>query len=108
MTQLQKLNRDYNEFHWGTKEVYVEFETSYGNFIIQMAPFDLMPHVTNWFLSLAESQYWKGCAFIRNANHVMQANCGPKKYSIGESRISPSIAFQEYSDQYTHEVWTVG
>ena len=41
---------------------------------------------------------------MRAASHVLQANCSPKQ---GEE-YQPNIAFQEYSENYVHERFTVG
>jgi len=94
---------------WGTGNVYVDFETDYGKFRMKMAPFSVMPHTTSWFLTLAASGYWEGCGFIRNAMHILQANCNPKESIEGEqSQERISIAFQEYSDSYQHRPYTFG
>jgi len=93
---------------WGEGKVYVDFETKYGSFRLEMAPFDLLPHATTWFLNLAETGYWERCGFVRNANHVLQANCNPKKKGPNKNRESMSILFQEYSDKYPHKKFTFG
>lgn len=92
---------------WGEGKVYVDFETKYGSFRLEMAPFDLMPHTTTWFLNLAETGYWERCGFIRNANHVLQANCNPK-VGAEKNKESMTILFQEYSDKYPHKKFTFG
>jgi len=93
---------------WGTGNVYVDVKTDYGDFRMKMAPFELMPHTTTWFLNLAESGYWDGCGFIRNAMHILQANCNPKESTEGKTQERISIAFQEYNDKYQHKPYTFG
>jgi len=103
-----KLEQQMSRQRWGTGNVYVDFETDYGNFRMKMAPFSVMPHSTSWFLTLADSGYWEGCGFIRNAMHILQANCNPKESAEGQSQERISIAFQEYSDNYQHRPYTFG
>jgi hypothetical protein len=50
------------------------------------------------FLEIART--WKGGAFHRNANHVLQAKA--------HSEMKRSMPFQEYSDEYPHVKGTVG
>jgi len=95
------------QYRWGTGNVYVEVRTDYGSFRMKMAPFTLMPHTTSWFLSLAEAGYWEGCGFVRNAVHVLQANCNPKK-STGNDLAPITIAYQEYNDAWQHKDYTFG
>ncbi len=92
------------ERRYGSQPARVLMETSVGSLEFEMAPAHLMPYVTKWFLDLVEEGYWNGCGFVRAASHVLQANCGPKR---GETR-HPSIAFQEYSEEYTHKPLTLG
>jgi len=103
-----KLELSIAQQRWGTGNVYVDFQTDYGGFRMKMAPFSLMPHTTSWFLNLADSGYWNGCGFIRNAMHILQANCNPKVATEGKSQERISIAFQEYNDKYQHRQYTFG
>ena len=50
------------------------------------------------FLEIART--WKGGAFHRNANHVLQAKA--------HSEVKRSMPFQEYSDEYPHVKGTIG
>jgi len=106
--QRAELEQQMSRQRWGTGNVYVDFETDYGNFRMKMAPFSLMPHTTSWFLALAESGYWEGCGFIRNAMHILQANCSPKESIEGQRQERISIAFQEWSEDYQHRPYTFG
>jgi len=103
-----KLELSMARQRWGTGNVYVDFQTDYGDFRMKMAPFSVMPHTTSWFLTLADSGYWDGCGFVRNAMHILQANCNPKESSVGKSQERISIAFQEYNEKYQHRPYTFG
>jgi len=103
--ELQKHSRDALRKQYGEgKKIIVNMQTNAGPLAIEMAPDTLMPYVTKWFVDLVGSGYWDGCGFVRAAGHVLQANCNPKK----GPHTYPSIAFQEYSEEYTHKVYTVG
>jgi len=106
--QRAELEQQMSRQRWGTGNVYVDFETDYGNFRMKMAPFSVMPHTTSWFLALADSGYWEGCGFIRNAMHILQANCSPKELTGGQSQERINIAFQEYNEDYQHRPYTFG
>ncbi|GAB5373317.1 hypothetical protein AAMO2058_001740700 [Amorphochlora amoebiformis] len=103
--ELQKIARKNLIAKYGEgKRIIIDMTTDQGPLSIEMAPTSLMPYVTWWFIDLIESGFWNGCGFVRNADHVLQANCGPKK---GE-KTYPSIAFQEYTPEYPHKIYTVG
>jgi len=107
----EQLELQMSRQRWGTGNVYIDFKTDYGSFRMKMAPFNVMPHTTSWFLTLAESGYWEGCGFIRNAMHILQANCNPKEpkdSNEGKAQERISIAFQEYNDNYQHRPYTFG
>mmetsp|Transcript_14434 Transcript_14434/g.27401 ORF Transcript_14434/g.27401 Transcript_14434/m.27401 type:complete len:351 (-) Transcript_14434:216-1268(-) len=101
--QIQSRNALRKQYGEG-KKIIVKMQTSAGPLAIEMAPDTVMPYVTKWFVDLVESGYWDGCGFVRAAGHVLQANCNPKK----GPHTYPSIAFQEYSEDYTHKLYTVG
>lgn len=82
-----------------------EMNTDAGKMVFETAPFELMPHVVSFWLQQVESGYWDGCAFVRNADHVLQANCGDRKPS---HQSDVRIAFQEYSEKYPHVPMTLG
>ena len=67
-------------------------ETSTGQFVIGMAPFDLIPYSVYNFLEIART--WKSGAFHRNANHVLQV--------MAHSDVKQSMPFQEYSPDFPH------
>lgn len=85
-----------------------------GVVVIEMAPTSLMPTAVLYFLSQVEAGAWDGCAFIRNANHVLQADPStPERKSRRHDfktivHQSESIPFQEYSADYPHKEFTVG
>jgi len=72
-----------------------------------MAPFNMLSHATSWFLNLAESGYWTNCGFIRNADHVLQANCNPKTgKDANKERFQ--VLIQEYNQDFPHKKYTFG
>ncbi|ETO30840.1 hypothetical protein RFI_06276 [Reticulomyxa filosa] len=113
-------------------EVTVQINTRFGIIEIEMAPFNIMPHTTRYFLQMIASGFWNGCHFFRNANHVIQANCHHRCVACsfqmccvvckenaqakvffwigtnGRHEYEPSISFQEYSEEYVHKPFTVG
>jgi cyclophilin family peptidyl-prolyl cis-trans isomerase len=78
-----------------------------------------MPVTINMFLKQVHHKLWNGCAFVINAMHIFQA--GPHKYeneryvpnhpdllgNFKEAKLD-KIPFQEYSEQYPHEQYTLG
>lgn len=76
--------------------------------VIEMAPMKSMPHVISYFLNLVETQFWNGCHFFRNAQHVIQANCHRRQPK--HEMISPHILYQEYDKNlsYLHKKYSVG
>lgn len=133
---LQKQNLFFSHLRWGKGPARVvlelgglkgeEAQHEKADVIeLEMAPFELLPHVTHWFLTMVETGYWDGCHLIRNAHHVLQFNChartaatgnpdllarvpGPK--AAAESRIGgyKSIVFQEFSPDFNHSPFTLG
>jgi hypothetical protein len=49
---LQKQSRIFNQLRWGEGPARVLLETSEGEIEIETAPFDLMPHTINYFLTM--------------------------------------------------------
>ncbi|CAJ1947147.1 unnamed protein product [Cylindrotheca closterium] len=69
-----------------------------GQVTIQMASASLIPCSVFNFLEIART--WKGGAFHRNANHVLQA--------AARSEVTKSMPFQEYSPEHPHKKGTAG
>lgn len=97
----------------------VEFEYGKGTkvksstFTLELAPLDVMPHSVHLFLQMVAHQLWDGTVFLHTAHHVLQAS--PTDYDTGDSKRQTfdmaglsHLSFQEYSDQYPHEKYTVG
>jgi cyclophilin family peptidyl-prolyl cis-trans isomerase len=86
-------------------------------FVIELAPEGLMPHVTYWFLERVTRGLYNGASFHRNAPHVVQAGPAPN-FLTRPSEVNlatqfkesgfGSLLFQEYSPQYPHEKYTLG
>ena len=98
-------------------------EPKHGEFIIELAPIDLMPHSVHLFLSQIAEGYWSHGtpAIVINPGHVLQACPHPclesaslgGKYSgdpyfdMKKTGID-AVSFQEYSPKYPHEKYTIG
>jgi len=90
------------------------------NIAVEMAPSHLMPYTVAYFLRQVEAGVWRGCSFMRNAGHVIQAgtvpsgpmkdNCKNKKFKeLGLPGVrNDGVLFQEYSSDYPHKKYTVG
>ena len=85
-------------------------------FVIELAPLDLMPHSVYFFLLQVYNGCWNGRSFDRNAEHVIQAGLYPY-YATPDNAEDDGhfeelklqeVAFQEYSEEYPHELHTVG
>lgn len=130
---LRKQNLFFNHLRWGEGPARVvlemggmegEEEREVEEVELELAPFDLMPHVTHWFLTMVETGYWDGCHLIRNAKHVLQFNCHARTAATSnaallarvpgagaaEGEISgyKSIVFQEFSPDFNHLPFTLG
>jgi hypothetical protein len=70
-------------------------------FLIQLAPFDLIPCSVFYFLEIART-YISG-SFHRNANHVLQAQASSKATAHHRS-----MPFQEYHPDFPHAKYTTG
>ncbi|KAL3758384.1 hypothetical protein ACHAWU_005054 [Discostella pseudostelligera] len=92
-----------------------------GKLTLEMAPLDLMPVSVNLFLQQIHHKLWNGCAFVINAEHILQA--GPhlpssdgKEYTLKSPEILNrfresglmELPFQEYQEEYPHEQYTIG
>jgi hypothetical protein len=90
------------------------------NIALEMAPSDLMPYTVSYFLRQVEAGVWRGCSFMRNAGHVIQAGlvgAGPDKEhcrnknfkALGVPGVNnEGVLFQEYSSSFPHKKYTVG
>jgi len=130
---LRKQNLFFNHLRWGEGPARVvlemgglggEEEREVEEVELEMAPFELMPHVTHWFLTMVETGYWDGCHLIRNAQHVLQFNCHARTAATGNAHLLArvpgsgaaqgriggykSIVFQEFSPDFNHLPFTLG
>lgn len=76
-------------------------ESNRGKFVIELAPYDLIPCSVFYFLELART--YKGGSFHRNAGHVLQA-AARSEATAGHK----SMPFQEYSPKHPHAKYTTG
>merc|ERR1712043_61190 len=87
---------------------------SEGEILMEFASSKIMPATVLYFLTQIEEGIWDGCCFVRNAPHVLQASSQSvnKKSMHHRFRELPyqeiSIPFQEYSDEFPHEKYTIG
>jgi cyclophilin family peptidyl-prolyl cis-trans isomerase len=90
-------------------------------FVIELAPVDLMPHSVHLFLSQIAEGFWSRGAVVLNPGHVLQACPHPCLESVANGGKYPgdpyfdmksagidSVSFQEYHPKYPHEKYTVG
>mmetsp|Transcript_9604 Transcript_9604/g.12546 ORF Transcript_9604/g.12546 Transcript_9604/m.12546 type:complete len:349 (-) Transcript_9604:228-1274(-) len=88
-------------------------EPALGAIEIELAPFEVMPYVVYHWLTQVEHGAWDGCAFIRNAGHVLQASSQDMNGKSLRSRflklpLTKNIGFQEYTDDFPHAKYTLG
>jgi len=76
-------------------------ESNKGQFVIEMAPIDIIPCSVFYFLEIART--YKGGEFHRNAGHVLQA-AAQSEATKGHR----SMPFQEYSPEHPHAQYTTG
>ena len=76
-------------------------ESNKGKFVIEMAPYDLIPCSVFYFLEIART--YKGGSFHRNAGHVLQAQAQSEA-----TKGHRSMPFQEYSPKSPHAKYTTG
>eukprot|EP00638_Chattonella_subsalsa_P009845 CAMPEP_0117740160 /NCGR_PEP_ID=MMETSP0947-20121206/4183_1 /TAXON_ID=44440 /ORGANISM="Chattonella subsalsa, Strain CCMP2191" /LENGTH=320 /DNA_ID=CAMNT_0005556235 /DNA_START=190 /DNA_END=1149 /DNA_ORIENTATION=- len=110
MCMLERLrisNEQISRMKFGSDRARVVFETPKGNLVLETAPYHVMPHATNWFLSLVDAGFWDTCGIIRNAAHVLQANCAGRTKQVATTRRS-SIVYQEYNPEFVHYKYTFG
>jgi len=76
-------------------------DSNKGKFVIEMAPYDLIPCSVFYFLEIART--YKGGSFHRNAGHVLQAAAQSEA-----TKNHRSMPFQEYSPEHPHAKYTTG
>mmetsp|Transcript_21224 Transcript_21224/g.27108 ORF Transcript_21224/g.27108 Transcript_21224/m.27108 type:complete len:308 (+) Transcript_21224:13-936(+) len=120
---LQQTSKELLEIKYGKDpiraQVTIQFPESMGapslsSFTLQLAPPDVMPYSVYYWLTQVDNKLWDGCAFIRNADHVLQASAQDMNGKSLHRRfkhlpyLTESLAFQEYSANYPHEKYTLG
>jgi len=120
--QIQEVSRREALERFGPGPHIVEFNVIFSDdspdeepskFAIEMAPLDLMPHSVLLFLEMVEKQLWDETAFVHHTHHIISAT--PTIYHTGISKRSDfekeglaQVAFQEYTEEYPHDVYTLG
>ncbi|GMI34575.1 hypothetical protein TrRE_jg13182 [Triparma retinervis] len=81
----------------------------FGELKLEMAHAE-MPYTTLFFLRQVQHKLWDGQNIIRNARHVIQMD--PRGTPGSRKRFKDlklqSVAFQEYSELYPHQKFTIG
>mmetsp|Transcript_37619 Transcript_37619/g.90714 ORF Transcript_37619/g.90714 Transcript_37619/m.90714 type:complete len:615 (+) Transcript_37619:66-1910(+) len=85
---------------------------------INLAPLDLMPHTVHLFLQQVHHGLWDGCSVISSPKHIFQFGPsyddedehveGAPHYDKFHERGLDKVSYQEYSDKYKHDQWTIG
>lgn len=77
--------------------------------VVELAPLDIMPHSVNMFLRQVHHKMWEGMTMVLKDEKKIQF--GPRT-THGEERNFgrnfSKLLYQEYSNKYTHEQWTLG
>jgi len=82
-------------------------------FVVETAPANLMPHSVLLFLEMIHHRLWDDTAIVHNKDHVLTAS--PTNFFTGESKLEQfessgfrHVSFQEYSEHFPHEQYTLG
>lgn len=75
-----------------------------GSFVIETAPIDLMPHTVFNFVDMVTAEAKIPPYFYLNAPHILMMSFDDEVHHKNDF----IQAFQEYSDKYPHEPFTVG
>jgi len=87
------------------------------SFVIELHSLEHMPHAVHLFLEQVYHGLWDGCSFVVNAPHILQAGTFPggntletyaEKIRAFEDVGLDVVSYQEYSNEYPHQQWTVG
>jgi cyclophilin family peptidyl-prolyl cis-trans isomerase len=123
---IAKLSREILRARFGEREPYraritVQFpdatataEPELGDITVELAPSSLMPTAVLYWLSQVQAGLWDGCAFIRNAHHVLQASAQSMDRKDLHRRFKTlpwqgeGVPFQEYSPSFPHQKYTLG
>ena len=78
-------------------------------------PYIKMPYTVNHFLEQVSQKLYDGSSFVRSPEHVLQASHVPYFANRDADIYKPFVeanlerlAFQEYSQDYAHERYTMG
>jgi hypothetical protein len=87
-----------------------------GDFVVEMASLDIMPHAVHLFLEQVYHELWDNTFFYLNGPHVVQA--GPQDWDEAHVKGDnlkrftltqlDKLAFPEYHPSYPHLPWTLG
>jgi cyclophilin family peptidyl-prolyl cis-trans isomerase len=107
---------------YGTGVHRVEFELVFADgkkgptqFVLELAPSELMPHAVEAFLDMVSNQLIDGCSFIMSALNVIKAS--PLPYDGSSAKVKAQsfadlgldqLAFKEYHPQFPHQKYTMG
>lgn len=106
---------------YGQEPIHVLFELVFPDgrpgpdqFVVELAPTELMPHSIQTFLAMVSSRLWDNCSFILNALHVIKAAPLPYQQTSAKDKARQfseadleSVAFKEYSPAFPHKAYTI-
>ena len=85
------------------------------DFVVELAPLDLMPHSIHLFLDLVSNKLWDDTVFLHNDDMLHLMAAAPIHYSTHNLKTNhlaelpfQKLGFPEYSSQYPHEKYTLG
>jgi len=85
------------------------------NFVMEMAPMNMMPHSTHLFLMQVKHGLWDGRAFTINTGARIETSALTINGKIKGSALQEfknaeldTVSFQEYNEDYPHEQYTIG
>ena len=86
-----------------------------GDFIVELAPLDTMPHAVETFLEMVTNRLWDNTVFYhhKTQHHVLAA--APVNYGTFDTKHYhfdalgyTGVSFPEYSAKYPHKQYTIG
>lgn len=106
---------------YGREAIHVMFELVFPDgrsgpdqFVVELAPTELMPHSIQTFLAMVTNHLWDDCSFILNALQVIKAAPLPYDHTSAKEKARrfseadlETVAFKEYSPNFPHKPYTI-
>jgi cyclophilin family peptidyl-prolyl cis-trans isomerase len=85
-------------------------------FVVELAAMDEMPHTVYWFLDKVDQKLYDGCSFYANPDHVVMGGATRNFLTPPTTNLLKNfedvgwdhVLFQEYSDSFPHDPYTLG